>query len=1359
MLAAGMNINESKRHGQSRKTARARDNSRNSCIEREAADWRIIMITQFNRRSLLDVEIEGSILEIARGINSNIIAVDMERRFLLESEKSLTRKETSKVRRILGVPSERSRLKSRSTFSGSDHVIEIGTRIERVTPESTNSVSIFRSCGIDSVIRCEENKRYRIKLSRGSEFTGIQRKQLVDLLHDRMTQQPYDTVPDSFQHDIVPVPVQIYDVIRKGPAEVDRACRDMGLSAFRPEIKRYFCRYFVSTARRNPTGPEIFMFAQLNSNHCRHFNFGAIYVIDGKVMQLSPFDLIKSTYYENHGNVVLAFVDNAGATAAVPVKIMMPEDPINPSPLRMYEIDSCVILKVETHNHPSAISPYEGSATGMAVIRDAFGTGRGGVPVFQFSGICVGQLRLSGLRFPWEMDIAAHPGNLATPLKIAIRGTDGASDNCNEKGLPIIMGFFRSFGLMVGTDHYEWKKCVMVAGVGGYLDKRHLYDREIKAGDLMMMTGGDAYPIGVAGGSGSSIGAGVQSKKEEFESVQRANGAMERGNYEVVRALSEMRARNIVKKVTDLGAGGIICAGPESVHNKATKTGARIEIRQIPCGDKTMRVYVYVGNEAQERMVFIIAREDKEIFEQICKRYRCPFSEIGVVTDDGRFIMTDRDAINGAPKEQKVPINVEMSFLLSDLPQITIKDRRIRRRLGRFRLSPDIHSFRDALWWVLRHPDVASKTWITQKGDRSVGGKVAQQQCVGPLQLPLADCAVTAKGFYQNNGDAHSIGEMPIVGLVNTRAGGKMSFGEAITNIMWAAIGNRRKISVSATWQWPCGQPGEDARLYDTVEAVAKPLRRKLKIPIFVGKDSTSMYAVSDGHVIKAPGSVQICATAPCYDIRKTVTPDIKKPGKSKLMFIDFAKGKMRLGGSMIVRICGQIGKVAPDMNADLLIKGYNAIQHLIKRDLILAGHDRSDGGLITCILEMAFSCNSGLKITCDRSDVWGKDVYKALFNQELGCVIEYDPEKEAAIRGILYRHGLDSCYHIIGETTRSKKVTVSFAGKQILKESIADLRDWWFETSSRMSQQQSNPECAIEHRETLRISKGLKLNLSFRPTAPMILDRLIDKPAAAVVIEEGANGQDELANALIVAGLNAQKVPIVDIIDRKVSTDDFRWLSFPGGFTFKDTFGAGVGLGSEIMMHTVLSEELSRFYIRPDTLSWCPCNGFQASTLIGWVPFYGLDPAKRPRLVLNKSRMFESGYVQVRILPSPASKTFFKDMDNSVIGVWVAHREGFTYFPDKSVFSKVIRRKLVPMAYADDNGQPTERYPDNPNGSPKGITALCSEDGRHVGLMPHLERGFRKWQCPHKSATFNRLKAAPSLKMFENGRDWLLAN
>jgi phosphoribosylformylglycinamidine synthase len=690
------------------------------------------------------------------------------------------------------------------------------------------------------------------------------------------------------------------------------------------------------------------------------------------------------------------------------------------------------------------------------------GAGRGGVPTFHVAGYYVGNLFIPGYNLVWEKELASHPSRLAMPLEIIIKASNGASDNANCFGNPVTMGVFRSFEIMVGPDHYGWKKCAMIAGSGGYLDAGHITKHDPQKGMLVVQTGGPAFRIGLGGGSGSSRDAGDSKEDLDFNSVQRADPVMEQCNMNVFRACSELGEKNPICNDTDLGAGGYCVAFGEVVF----PSGARVEIRRLPCGDKTMPVYVFWCNEAQERMAVLIWPEEWENFQAICQRNRCPVYVCGEITGDGQFVLTDEAAAAELGVKQGKPIDLSMDFMLADLPQITVTDQTVVPQLKP--LSLPEKSLDEWLKLVLRVPDVGSKEFLTRKADRSVGGRIAQQQTVGPLQTTLADNMVIATSLFQTDGHALAIGEQPIKGLINTEAGVRMSLTESLLNLVWAKINGLKSVSLSATWQWPCGQPGEDAKLYRANKALAI-LCRQLGIRIAVGKDSVSMTAktVKDGqpHAIKAPGTVQLMSFAYCPDLTKKVTPDLKAPGRSKLLYLDLSGGYQRLGGSALARVAGQLGDESPDFAGEVE-RGFCAIQELIGRDLILAGHDRSDGGLITCLLEMAFAGNCGLMLNFFDRYLNCHDLLKFLFNEEAGVVIEYLPENYEVIRGILRRHGLVGFYHSIGQTMKDKIVSLRHNNDQVLYGYTYDFRESWRETSFQLDALQANPEVVKEERE-----------------------------------------------------------------------------------------------------------------------------------------------------------------------------------------------------------------------------------------------------------------------------------------------------
>ncbi|MBN2590015.1 MAG: phosphoribosylformylglycinamidine synthase, partial [Sedimentisphaerales bacterium] len=973
---------------------------------------------------------------------------------------------------------------------------------------------------------------------------------------------------------------------------------------------------------------------------------------------------------------------------------------------------------------------------------------------------------------PWEKEYAPHPSRFQTPLEIIIEASNGASDYGNKFGVPLTTGSCTSFELInADKEHYGWKKTCMVAGNWGVINEGHAQKNKIKKGHLIVQIGGDRYPIGLGGGSGSSKDAGGQEADLDFDSVQRSNPEMENRNESVIRACSELGNKSPIVSMTDLGAGGECVALPEIVD----PYGAKYELRNIPCGDKTMSVLVYWCNESQESIVMIIKEKSREVLEQICKRNRCPMYIIGTVADDGRLILTDKQAPKDAPREQKVPIDLDMEFLLANLPEMKIDCKTKQRKLKALKLPKGL-TVSDALERVLRLLKVGSKHFLTRKVDRSVGGLSAQQQTVGACQLTIADCAVTARSFFETTGIATAIGEQPVKGLVQTQAGGKMSLAEALTNLVWAPLEDFSAINFSATWQWPCKQPGEDERLYRTVQATTK-LCKELGLRIPVGKDSVSMTAWTElngrKHPIKSPGSVQIVSFAPCSDITKVVTPDIKKPGESVLVMLDLSGGQKRLGGSALAQVYEQLGNETPDVHSAKLLKnGFEAIQTLIKDGLIFAGHDISEGGLVTCLLEMAFSGNCGLDIDISKL---GSDVLETLFAEELSLVFEIDESSLKEVEKSINNFGfkLDKNAFVLGKTTQEQSVLISrvmgilpmkhgqdghatMSTNHILTADMKKLRDIWQETSFELDKLQANPDCVEKERKVNYDRKGLNFNLSFEPTpTPKKLLNSKSKPKIAILREAGTNGAREMAGAFYSAGFETWDVTMADIAEGRITLKDFRGIAFSGGFSFADTLDAGKGWAGVIQFNDKIRKEFDSFIERKDTFSLGVCNGCQVMALLGWIPWRGIELSHQPRFVKNESGIFESRFVSVKIEEGPS--IFLKGMEGSTLGIWVAHGEGRCLWPDEKIFEQVINNEpgLAPIRYVDDEGNQTEAYPFNPNGSQLGITALSSRDGRHMVLMPHPERLFNLWQWPYLPDNWKNLKASPWLKMFQNARTW----
>jgi len=1309
------------------------------------------MITSFFRRSSLwKTEEQLCLAKLREKVSGEIEDVKIEIRFLVDSNRPLEAGELKVLKWLLTETFEPESFSEQSMLDG--EVFEVGPRLAIVTPKSTNAVSICYACGLNSVTRIEQTRRFRIEVANGARLRTEHLNQIYTMVHDKMTEEPYTQSVTTFEPDVKVEPVQLLPVLEKGTAALRQANKELGL-AFDQQMMDYILTNY-RTNKRNPTDVELFMFGQLNSEHCRHHRFNGRYIIDGKEMEDSLFGMIKSTTQANPANVVSAYSDNAAILSGRPITAFVPTNPVVSSAFRLIKLTYSLLFKVETHNHPTTICAFPGAATGTGgVIRDWQGAGRGGIPAAGLACYNVGNLLIGGYDgLPWEKEYAPHPRYAQRPLEIIIQASNGASDYGNKFGQPIILGSFTAFEQIVDGDHYGWKKTCMVAGGGGFIDAGHAEKLQPQQGQLVVQIGGDAYRIGLGGGSGSSKDAGSQAEELDFDSVQRDNAEMENRMNEVIRACSELGDKTPIITITDLGAGGECVALPEIVD----PVGAHYELRQVPCGDKTMPVYVLWCNESQERMVMVVSNDRLKTLRQICERNRCPMYVVGEITDDGKLVVTDSNAPDDASREQKTPIDVSMKFLLADLPRMTIDCKTVARKLSPLRL-PEALTVAEALERVLRLPKVASKHFLTRKVDRSVGGLIARQQTVGPLQLTLADCAVTADNFFSTTGMATAIGEQPIKGLVSTQAGGRMSLGESLTNIVWALVDGFESINFSATWQWPCRQPGEDARLYDAVKAVAQ-LCKDLKLRIPVGKDSVSMTAETlvDGkkHCIKCPGTVQMVSFAPCPDITSVVTPDIKKPGESELMLIDLSDGRCRLGGSALAQVYEQIGSDSPDVDDPALLrKAFEAVQCLIGRNLILAGHDRSDGGLITCLLEMAFAGNCGLDIDLNDRKVGENDHIAALFSEELGMVIEYLPENEEAISGVLKRHGLEGCCHVLGKTKDDRQVSIRCRGKNVLEADMRILRNTWQETSYQLDKLQANPVCTEAERVSGYERKGLSIKLSFAPKpTPKIKLKADNKPRVAVLREEGTNGHREMAGAFFAAGFESWDVTMTDLADGRITLRDFRGVAFSGGFSFADVLDAGKGWAGVIKFNDRIRRQFDDFIARPDTFSLGVCNGCQVMTLLGWVPWQGIDATSQPRNVRNESGIFESRFVAVRITSSPS--IFLRGMEGSVLGVWVAHAEGRCLWPDEAVLAGSLN-SLTPIRFVDDEWQDTQMYPFNPNGSKHGITALCSPDGRHLALMPHPERLFMKWQWPYWPESWAHLNSSPWLKLFQNARQW----
>ncbi len=1211
-------------------------------------------------------------------------------------------------------------------------VVELGPRLNFATAYSTNLVSICHTCGLNKVNRIERSRRYYLS-------PKLDKESFIRENHDRMTECVYDRPLESFESGIVPEPV--YEV----------PLREKGLKAFEeiPGLamdewdRRLYYDYFVKEEKRNPTIVEIRDLDNANSEHSRHGYFKGRQIIDGVVMPETLLDIVKSTLKANPSNSVIAFKDNSSGIRGYECWTIIPQQPGRPSPFEKERVHYHIIFTAETHNFPTGVAPFPGAETGTGGrLMDVHATGRGGLVVAGTTGYCVANLLIPNYDLPWEDKKSFYPSNLASPLTIEIRASDGASDYGNKFGEPVILGFTRSFDQRLpGGERWAWIKPIMFTGGIGQIDARHIEKEEPQKGMLIVQVGGPAYGIGVSGGSASSKLQGENIEELDFNAVQRGDAEMEQKLNRVIRACIEMGDRNPIASVHDQGAGGPANVLKELVE----KAGGRIELRRIKLGDTTLSVLKIWIAEYQERNGFLIPFDRIEEFKSICEREKVNCEVLGEVTGDGRFIVHDE-------KDDSIPVNLNLSKVLGNMPQKTFRDERKRPLLEPIKL-PDFPNIEEPLSRVLRNLAVCSKRFLTNKVDRSVTGLIARQQCCGPLQLTIADVAVIAQSHFGLTGAATSIGEQPIKMLISPEAGARMAVGEALTNIVWAKVSGLEDIKCSANWMWAPKLSGEGAALYDAVTSM-RDIMIRLGIAVDGGKDSLSMATRVGEEIVKSPRELVISAYVTMPDITKVVTPDLKKPGETELIFIDIAQGKTRLGGSILAQVYGQIGDNPPDLDdPDMLKRAFLAIQELISKDLILSGHDISDGGLITTILEMAFSGNCGLKI--EMEGPWSP--LERFFSEELGAVIDCHKEDTRKVLEILDSFNLNST--LIGETIKEKKISITYNGYRVLESDMRILRQLWEETSYQIERLQMNPSCADEEKRNIFDRKGPTYNLTFdpQPTPSHILE-IRNKPEVAILREEGSNGDREMTSAFYQAGFRPWDITMTDLIKGRVTLDGFSGLVSVGGFSYADVPESAKGWASVIRFNERLRKMFDDFYNRPDTFSLGVCNGCQLFALLGWVPWSGIPDFRQPRFIQNLSRRFESRWVTVKILESPA--IMFKGMEGSVLGIWVAHGEGRLFFPDQTLLDEVMEKKLVPLIFVDDEGRGDGRiphsYPYNPNGSPFGITGLCSPDGRHLAMMPHPERSFLKWQWPWMPEDFkHRLKASPWIQMFQNARDW----
>ncbi len=1220
-------------------------------------------------------------------------------------------------------------------------------RLGTISPWASKASDIAHNCGLQSIQRLERGIAYYV----AGDLSDADAEQVSAQLHDRMTQRvlgQLEQAADMFSH-AQPRPMTSVDILAGGRDALAQANIDLGLALAEDEVD-YLVTAFQGL-KRNPNDIELMMFAQANSEHCRHKIFNASWDIDGQAQDKSLFGMIKNTYQMHSEGVLSAYKDNASVIVGNVAGRFYP----NPETRQYGAVQEPVhiLMKVETHNHPTAIAPFSGASTGSGgEIRDEGATGRGAKPKAGLTGFTVSNLRIPGFEQPWEQAYG-KPERIVDALDIMIEGPLGGAAFNNEFGRPALTGYFRTFEQSINTPHGEevrgYHKPIMLAGGMGNIREDHVQKGEITVGAKLIVLGGPAMLIGLGGGAASSVATGASSADLDFASVQRENPEMERRCQEVIDRCWQLGDANPIAFIHDVGAGGISNAFPELVNDGGR--GGRFELRNVPNDEPGMAPHEIWSNESQERYVLAVSAVDFERFKAICERERCPFAVVGEATEEQHLTVTDSHFDN-------TPVDMPLDVLLGKPPRMHRSVTREAELGDDF--DPSELDLDTAVQRVLSHPAVASKSFLITIGDRTITGLVARDQMVGPWQVPVADCAVTATSFDVYTGEAMAMGERTPLALLDAPASGRMAIGETITNLAASHIDKLSDIKLSANWMSAAGHPGEDARLYDTVKAVGMELCPELGITIPVGKDSMSMKTKWSEEGIEksvtSPMSLIITGFAPVTDIRKTLTPQLRMDkGETDLILIDLGRGKNRMGASILAQTYGKIAAQAPDVDdaEDLkaffaVIQGLNADGHL------LAYHDRSDGGLVTTVLEMAFAGHCGLDLHLDPLTDSKADIPAILFNEELGAVIQVRQDATPDVLVQFSAAGLgEQCVAVIGKPVNNAEISISLNGEVLFDDDRRMLQRQWAETSYQIQRLRDNADCADQEFDLLleEDNPGLSVKLGFDVNddiaAPYIKKGV--RPQVAILREQGVNGQVEMAAAFDRAGFAAIDVHMSDILAGRVDFEAFKGLVACGGFSYGDVLGAGEGWAKSALFNSRARDAFQAFFERNDSFALGVCNGCQMMSNL-----HELIPGTEywPHFVRNRSEQFEARVAMVEVQKS--NSIFLQGMAGSRMPIAIAHGEGHAEFASEEALLEADVSGCVALRYVDNHGKVTEAYPANPNGSPRGITGLTSRDGRVTIMMPHPERVFRAVQNSWRPDEWQ--EDAAVMRMFRNARVWV---
>ncbi|XP_043644663.1 phosphoribosylformylglycinamidine synthase [Drosophila teissieri] len=1332
---------------------------------------------------------EQGVLRRLREEDAAVVSVRMERCYHLEysaqAEHSLALDELLVwlVKQPLSNGQSLSRQPALLSAGPRQLLLEIGPRFNFSTPYSTNCVNIFQNLGYSEVRRVETSTRYLVTFGEGSKVPEAAR--FVPLLGDRMTQCLYteeNTPKASFDEQLPERQANWHfvPVLEEGRAALERINQELGL-AFNDFDLDYYHDLFAKELGRNPTTVELFDCAQSNSEHSRHWFFRGRMVIDGVEQPKSLIRMIMDTQAHTNPNNTIKFSDNSSAMVGFEHQTVVPSSVVAPGAVHLQSVQSDLIFTAETHNMPTAVAPFSGATTGTGGrLRDVQGVGRGGVPIAGTAGYCVGALHIPGYKQPYEPSEYKYPPTFAPPLQVLIEASNGASDYGNKFGEPVISGFALSYGLNSAADasqRDEYVKPIMFSGGLGTMPASMREKLPPARGQLLAKIGGPVYRIGVGGGAASSVEIqGSGDAELDFNAVQRGDAEMENKLNRVVRACLELGDQNPILAIHDQGAGGNGNVLKELVEPGFA--GAVIFSKEFQLGDPTITALELWGAEYQENNAILCNADQRELLEKICRRERCPISFVGVVTGDGRVTLLEKpapkdleQALNESSSSAVSPFDLELKYVLGDMPKRTYDLKREQTPLKELSLPKDL-LLDDALERVLSLVAVGSKRFLTNKVDRCVGGLIAQQQCVGPLQAPLSDYALTTVSHFSHSGIATSIGTQPLKGLLDPAAMARMCVAEALSNLVFVKISELADVKCSGNWMWAAKLPGEGARMFDACKELCQILE-ELHIAIDGGKDSLSMAAKVGGETIKSPGTLVISTYAPCPDVRLKVTPDLKGPAagsKTSLLWINL-ENSARLGGSALAQVYAQQGKEAPNLTrSDLLGKAFAVTQSLLGEGLLRAGHDVSDGGLVVCLLEMAIGGLSGLRVDLSESLAKLKNFDKAveklnrpelalLFAEECGWVVEVLESDLERVRSYYEKAGVPNYY--LGVTDGfglDSRVVLKNGKSALLDQPLRLLYKKWERTSYELEKLQANPECAEAEYNSLEYRQAPQYKGPQNLQAELTLKRCSAPVRVAVLREEGVNSEREMMACLLKANFEVHDVTMSDLLQGTASVSQYRGLIFPGGFSYADTLGSAKGWAANILHNPRLLPQFEAFKRRQDVFSLGICNGCQLMTLIGFVGSSGSEVGVDPDVALlhNRSQRFECRWATVKI-PSNRS-IMLGSMKDLVLGCWVAHGEGRFAFRDEKLISQLQSEQLVTLQYVDDEGKPTELYPLNPNGSPQGIAGLCSTDGRHLALMPHPERCSSMFQWPYVPPSFEVSPTQPESPwqiMFNNAYNW----